>query len=183
MTGLTTQRLTVNALWEELKRDRWRGPTSTRDLDEHGGKPPYRTLTTGRIPNTPKRDSQHRQTDNTTRVLIGTIHPDHRLGTTQPTHVILHKTDYAAVLAATSQSAREDFALALYYRAGDPYAWHRGGKGEWSLIKRWDAWLTPPVYGILHKLAERVVALDGDGLVKQDAFACTTPLAISLQKL
>ena len=180
MNDLTTQRLIVCALWTELKHDRWRGPTSTRDLDEHGSKPPYRTVASGRIPNTPKRDSQHRQTDNTTRVLIGTIHPDHRLATTQPQHVILHKTDYATVLATTSQAAREDLALALYYRAGEPYAWHRGGKGEWSFIKRWDAWLTPPVYGILHKLAEHATVLSDsnyeqpDTRVKVSVIASTT---------
>ena len=91
MNDLTQQRLITNALWAELKRDRWRGPTSTRDLDEHGSKPPYKTLASGRIPNTPKRDSQHRQTDQHAQVLIGTIHPDERLATTQPTFIILNR--------------------------------------------------------------------------------------------
>ena len=157
MNDLTQQRLIVCALWTELKHDRWRGPTSTRDLDEHGSKPPYRTVASGRILNTPKRDSQHRQTEGSAQVLIGTIHPDERLGTTQPQHVILHKIDYVSVLRQTSTSTREQIHAAIINNAGDPYCPHKNGRGEWHIERRWDAWLTDPVIGFLHQLAHHAV--------------------------
>ncbi len=153
MNDLTQQRLITNALWVELKRVRWRGPTSTRDLDEHGCKPPYRTVASGRIPRAQALNSTIRQTDHTAQVLIGTIHPDERLGTTQPQHVILHKIDYLHALHHTSTATCERYALALAYKAGDPYAWHVNGRREWTLQKRWDAWLTPDVLAFLHRLA------------------------------
>ena len=172
MTDLTTERLKVNALWAELKRDRWRGPTSTRDLDEHGSKPPYRTLTTGRIPNTPKRDSQHRQTDGS--VLIGRIPPDPRANPTEQL-ALLHRATYNLIHADAPEAAKEELALAIHNQAGPPYAWHRGGRGEWSFIRRWDAWHTDLVLAFLNKLAEQatLIALDmAEPPVKQEATSC-----------
>ena len=157
MTDLTTDRLKVNALWAELKRDRWRGPTSTRDLDEHGSKPPYRTLSSGRIPNTPKRDSQHRQTDGSAQVLIGTIHPDERLGTTEPTYVILTREAHDKIMRDAPTICLHDLHHAIINNEPAPYAWWINGRREWHLHRNYSGWLTDPVYGILHKLAEAAI--------------------------
>ena len=158
MTDITLMRLTVNALWRELRANRWRGPTSTRDLDNASGNTPYQAIASGTPPNAPKRHTKIRQTQ--PQLLIGRIHPDHRHD--HAAWVLLERHHYTNALESASQAAREDLALALHYRAGAPYAWHRGGKGEWSLIRRWDAWLTPPVYDILHKLAEHAHPLDAE---------------------
>ena len=154
----TLHRLAMTAIWTELKLNRWRGPTSTRDLNDYGDAQPFRSVTSGSVPKARAMNATIRQTDE--QVLIATIAPDERLGTTQPTHVVLTRANYATVLASTSQAAREDIAHAIHYRAGDPFAWHRGGKGEWSFIKRWDAWLTPPIYTFLSRLVEHSNPLD-----------------------
>lgn len=155
----TTHRLAMNAIWAELKLNRWRGPTSTRDLNDYGHGKPYKAIANGGVPKTPAMNATIRQTEE--QVLIGTIPADERFGTTSPTHVILTRAAYAEVLATTSQAAREDIAHAIHYRAGDPFAWHYNGRSNddgtkyASLQKRWDAWLTPHVYTFLSRLAER----------------------------
>ena len=155
----TTHRLLMNAIWLELKLNRWRGPSSTRDLNDYGDGQSFRSVTSGSVPKARAMNATIRQTDE--QVLIATIAPDERLGTTQPTHVVLTRANYAEVLASTSQAAREDIAHALYHRAGDPFAWHYNGRENpdgtkyASLQKRWDAWLTPHVYTFLSRLAER----------------------------
>ena len=163
MTGLTTQRLTVNALWEELKRDRWRGPTSTRDLDEHGSKPPHRTLASGRIPNTPKRDSQHRQTEGS--VLIALIPPDPRANLTEQL-VMLHRATYDLIHATAPEAEKEELALAILNNAGPPYGWHQNGRGEHHLERRWDAWMPNLALKFLTKLAEAATLLTESRQVK-----------------
>ena len=156
MNDLTQQRLITNALWTELKRDRWRGPTSTRDLDEHGCKPPYRTVASGRIPNTPKRDSQHRQTDGS--VLIGRIPPDPRANPTEQL-VMLHRATYDLIHNDAPEAAKEELALAIHNQAGPPYAWHKNGRGEHHLERRWDAWMPDLALKFLNKLAEAATLL------------------------
>ena len=151
--NLTLHRLTMNAIWVELKLNRWRGPTSYRDLNDYGDNPDFKSVASGTVPKARAMNAVIRQTDE--QVLIGTIPPDERLGTTTPTHVVLTRAAYATILASTSTAAREDIAHALHYRAGDPYALHVNGRGEWTLQKRWDAWLTPHVHHFLSRLAER----------------------------
>ena len=148
----TTHRLLMNAIWLELKLNRWRGPTSTRDLNDYGDNPAFRSVTSGSVPKARAMNATIRQTDE--QVLIATIPPDERLGTTQPTHVVLTRANYAEVLASTSQAAREDIAHALYHRAGDPFAWHKNGRQEWHLERRWDAWITNHVLTFLSNLGD-----------------------------
>ena len=142
----------MNALWTELKLNRWRGPTSTRDLNDYGDAPNFKSVASGTVPKARAMNAVIRQTDE--QVLIGTIPPDERLGTTQATHVVLTRANYADVLANTSTSAREDIAHALFHRAGDPFAWHKNGRAEWHLERRWDAWITNHVLTFLSRLAD-----------------------------
>jgi hypothetical protein len=151
VTDLTTYRLIVNAVWHELARDRWRGPTSTRDLDTRHATN-YRPITSGRTPNATKRHSCQRQTDK--RLLIGTIHPDQRLGTTEPIFIILTRENYETVMRQASQAAKEDLHHAITNHADTPYAWHVNGRREWHLERRFDPWQTPLVLGVLHHLAD-----------------------------
>ena len=166
MTDVTMHRLAMVALWTELKLNRWRGPSSTRDLNDYGDNPTFRSVTSGSVPKAKALNATIRQTDE--QVLIATIPPDERLGTASPTHVVLTRANYATVLAQTSQAAREDIAHALYHRAGDPFAWHYNGRTNpdgtkyVTLQKRWDAWLTPHVYTFLSRLADHTRNATGE---------------------
>ena len=153
MTDLTQHRLAMTALWTELKLNRWRGPTSTRDLNDYGDAPNFKSVASGTVPKAKAMNAVIRQTDE--QVLIGTIPPDERLGTTQPTHVVLTRAAYSEVLGSTSTAAREDIRHAIHYRAGDPFAWHKNGRGEWHLERRWDAWITNHVLTFLSALGDR----------------------------
>ena len=156
--NLTLHRLAMNAIWVELKLNRWRGPTSTRDLNDYGDNPDFKSVASGTVPKAKAMNAVIRQTDE--QVLIGTIPPDERLGTTQPTHVVLTRAAYSEVLESTSTAAREDIRHAIHYRAGDPFAWHYNGRTNpdgtkyVTLQKRWDAWLTPHVYTFLSRLVD-----------------------------
>ena len=175
--NVTQHRLAMNAIWTELKLNRWRGPTSTRDLNDYGHGKPFKAIANGGVPKTPAMNATIRQTNE--EVLIGTIPADERLGTTTPTHVILTRAAYAEVLATTSRAAREDIAHAIHYRAGDPFALHKNGRGEWHLERRWDAWITNHVLTFLSRLGDHATTSPCQATLKraQDA-PCAKAFAV-----
>jgi hypothetical protein len=59
----TLLRATANALWPHLRRNRWKRHRETRDLADHGDRPPYRSIGTATIPNASRADDQHVITD------------------------------------------------------------------------------------------------------------------------
>lgn len=51
-------RAIANGLWASLKRDRWETYRQTRDLGDNGSNPPFRSIGTANIPNSPRKDDQ-----------------------------------------------------------------------------------------------------------------------------
>lgn len=53
---VTTQalRAVANALWPALRWNRWRWHVQSRDLADRGDRPPFRSVSTGSIPNAPR---------------------------------------------------------------------------------------------------------------------------------
>lgn len=58
-----THRAAANALWTPLRRNRWKRHRETRDLADHGDRPPYRSIGTATIPNAARAHDQHVITD------------------------------------------------------------------------------------------------------------------------
>ena len=149
------ERLTINALWTPLKNRDWRGARSTRDLNDYGDRPPMRAIARGRIPQAPSMSTRIRQASTPAGAIAARIHPDTRNALPAPHHVVLFRERYANALATTSQATREDLALALHppHDVPNPYAWQADGDGRQHLIRIYDPFLTPRVYGFLHDLA------------------------------
>ena len=150
--NLTLYRLACNAIYEELKHDRWRGPTSWRDLNDHGSRPPFTAIASAKIPRAAALDARVKQT--TELLLVGTIHPDERAGLTSPILVILTREHHDQIMSAAPSICRHDLRWAIRYDAKSPYAWHTA-RGYTHLLRRYEGWLTPPVYGLLHHLTDR----------------------------
>ena len=172
MTNITLMRLTVNALWAEIKRQRWRGPTSTRDLDNASGDTPYQAIASGTPPNAPKRHTKIRQTQ--PQLLIGRIHPDHRHP--HAAWVILERHHYTNALESASEHTREELARAIHQQAKDPYSWHLDGRGYEHLIRRYDGLLTDPVMHFLQHLAPHATVhpAEADDIRKETATSTQT---------
>ena len=150
MNDLTTQRLITNALWRQLRDHRWRGPTSTRRLSDHGNQPPQRAITNGRIPRAPSLNDTIRQ--RAPQAIAATIHPDHRNNLPAPLHICLWRKHYLDHLNAASQATREDLALAIVEKATDPYAWSTA-RGYTHLIRTYEPFITDRLLTFLHDLA------------------------------
>ena len=151
MTDLTTERLKVNALWRQLRDQRWRGPTSTRRLSDHGNQPTQRAITNGRIPRAPSLNDTIRQ--RAPQAIAATIHPDHRNNLPAPLHICLWRKHYLDHLNAASQATREDLALAIVEKATDPYAWQTDGRGNTHLIRAYEPFHTDRLIALLLDLA------------------------------
>ena len=151
MNDLTTQRLITNALWRQLRDHRWRGPTSTRRLSDHGNQPPQRAITNGRIPRAPSLNDTIRQ--NTPEALAATIHPDERNGLPAPLHICLWRKHYLEHLTPASQATREDLALAIVEKAADPYGWEVNGRGEHHMLRTFEPFHTDRLIAFLLDLA------------------------------
>ena len=167
-TNLTLYRLACNAIYEELKHDRWRGPTSWRDLNDHGSRPPFKAIASAKIPRAPALDARIKQT--TELLLVGTIHPDERAGLTEPTYVILTRENHDAIMAIAPSICLHDLKWAIRYDAKSPYAWHTA-RGYTHLLRRYEGWLTPPVYGLLHHLTDKatLTPVKHEGCTEQHA--------------
>ena len=167
--NLTLYRLAVNAIYEELKHDRWRGPTSWRDLNDHGSRPPFKAIASAKIPKAPALDARIRQTQEL--LLVGTIHPDERAHLTEPTYVILTREDYDRIMAIAPSICLHDLRKAIRGREPAPYAWWINGRKETHLHRNYAGWLTPPVYGLLHHLtnAAKIILSNDTGTAEQDA--------------
>jgi len=179
MTNITLMRLTVNALWAEIKRQRWRGPTSTRDLDNTSGNTPYQAIASGTPPNAPKRHTKIRQTQ--PQLLIGRIHPDHRHP--HAAWVILERHHYTNALESASEHTREELAHAIHHASNEIYAWHHDGRGNTHLIRAWDPWITNPVMRFLQHLAPHAQLRHDDGLSSRYETATSTTTSRTLENV
>lgn len=148
----TLERLIVNAIWRELRANRWRGPTSTRRLSDHGDRPNYRAIANGQTPRAPSLNDTIRQ--RAPEALATTITPDHRNQLPAPLHVCLWRHQYTHALEHASQATREDLALAIVERAPDPYAWDTNGRGEHHLQRTYEPFHTNLLLALLHQLAQ-----------------------------
>ena len=168
-TNLTLYRLACNAVYEELKHDRWRGPTSWRDLNGHGSRPPFKAIASAKIPKAPALDARIKQT--TELLMVGTIHPDERAGLVEPIYVILTRDDYDRIMAIAPSICIEHLRKAILGREPPPYAWWINGRKEWHLHRNYAGWLTDPVYGVLHHLtnAAKIILSNDTGTAEQDA--------------
>jgi hypothetical protein len=156
-------KLVANGLYAELRANRWRGPRSTRDLNNYGDTKPYRAIAKGAVPKSPKMNATITQAEK--RGIACIITPDHRNTITTTIYAHLTLNAYTQTLTQHSAAANEEWALALSYSDGPPFDWHHY-RGEANLIKRWDPWLTPHCYAILHALVNRATT----GTITDDDF-------------
>ncbi len=107
-------RAVVLAIWKPLKTGEW-GPYVTRDLDDHGDRPAYRSIATGSVPRAPSMDATI-----TTRVRLAII-----ATTTEatPRTVLLTEPAYQRALELM---ARDEFIAHQHSLTGErlaPYRW------------------------------------------------------------
>ena len=157
MNDLTTQRLITNALWRQLRDHRWRGPTSTRRLSDHGNQPPQRAITNGRIPRAPSLNDTIRQTS--AQGIAAIIEPDERNGLKATHYVVLYGATYNATITSMSTAARERWHDALRHATAAPYVWQKDGHAKpdaprYHLIKPFEPFFDASTYATLHALAD-----------------------------
>ena len=153
--GLLLDRLVANRLWLKLRDDDWRGPVSERKLDDWRGGGNLRAIAGGSIPRALALDPRIRQTNR--RALSDVIRPDRRNELPGRVFVVLWRDAYCRAWATAAQSAREDVELAALEGCGEPYHWHRNGRGEWHLERVYDPFITGHVYRFVDELASRAL--------------------------
>ena len=145
-------RLLANALWRGIRERRWRGPRSSRTLEDYSGGGALRSIAGGTVHNSERRDRRIMQTQ--PEALTAIIEADERNGLPGRVFAVLWRDTFLRALTEASQSARDDLELAIGERAGMPYGWHQNGRGEWHLERLYDPWITPHVYRFLRELVE-----------------------------
>jgi hypothetical protein len=123
-------RAVVVAIWPKLQAGEW-GRVHTRDLDDHGDKPPFKSVCTATIPNYARTLSQHRIID--PLAIVATL-PD---GGT----IILTSEAYEHVYALqmTSDEQREHYRI-LMGRRPPPYRWTTDRHGRKYLSTNAHGW-------------------------------------------
>lgn len=140
----TLAREVSNALWRPITRGLWRGPRSTRDLNDYGDKPTIHSIAGGTVPKAPSMNA-----------IITQAEPGAISTQTLTHHVVLFQERYRHTIRTAPILAREDWNDAIDPRNAvpTPYVWQTDGTGAKHLIKTWDPYLVPHVYRILAILA------------------------------